>query len=470
MFKTRFLTLIASLSAAISILAGNPAKYVFYFIGDGMGMAHAMAAQVYERMVRESEEPLLMMSFPVASASTTHSASSPVTDSAAAGTALATGAKTRNGMLGMNPDTLAVNSIARIFADNGYGVALVTSVPPDDATPGAFYAHVPSRGMYYEIGRQMAESGYDFIAGSNLRGLKDKEGNLTDLPSHFASNGVSIAHGLDELAELPAGKALLLNPREIDYHQIHFTIDSVAGAMTLPEMTAAAIKRMDTNGRDRFFMMVEGGNIDYGGHANDGGTIIKEVINFNQALREAYNFYLAHPDETLIVVTADHETGGMGLGNNKVGYDLHLEYIDYQKMSKDRFAEYCREILESGDPFSWEDMRSLLGDKFGLWTAIPVTEEQEARLHKEYERCFVSHTDTENKTLYNSFNGLTEEVFHTIDSVTGLGFTTNNHSGGLVPVYAIGTGAELFSPLNDNTDLPTKILKAAALDKKLPSM
>lgn len=443
---------------------GAPARYIFYFIGDGMGMAHAMAAQVYERTVKGSEEPLLMMSFPVASASTTHSASSPVTDSAAAGTALSAGSKTRNGMLGMGPDTVPVTSIARELSDLGYGVAIVTSVPPDDATPGAFYAHVPNRGMYYEIGRQLAESEYDFIAGSRLRGLVDKQGNPTDLPEVLKANGVQVAHGLQELAALPAGKALLLNPSDIDYHQIHFTIDSVAGAMTLPDMTSAAIERMEKNGRDRFFMMVEGGNIDYGGHANDGGTIIKEVINFNQALRHAYNFYLQHPDETLIVVTADHETGGMGLANNIVGYDLHLGYIDFQKVSKDSFAEYCREMVNNDDPYTWEDMRKYLEKNLGFWAGVPVTEEQTEKLHDEFCRSFLAHTGKENKTLYNSFNSFTEAVYKVMDSVTGLGWTTNNHTGGLVPVYAIGTGAELFSPLNDNIQIPAKILKAAGIE------
>lgn len=443
---------------------GAPARYIFYFIGDGMGMAHAMAAQVYERTVKGSEEPLLMMSFPVASASTTHSASSSVTDSAAAGTALSAGSKTRNGMLGMGPDTVPVTSIARELSDLGYGVAIVTSVPPDDATPGAFYAHVPNRGMYYEIGRQLAESEYDFIAGSRLRGLVDKQGNPTDLPEVLKANGVQVAHGLQELAALPAGKALLLNPSDIDYHQIHFTIDSVAGAMTLPDMTSAAIERMEKNGRDRFFMMVEGGNIDYGGHANDGGTIIKEVINFNQALRHAYNFYLQHPDETLIVVTADHETGGMGLANNIVGYDLHLGYIDFQKVSKDSFAEYCREMVNNDDPYTWEDMRKYLEKNLGFWAGVPVTEEQTEKLHDEFCRSFLAHTGKENKTLYNSFNSFTEAVYKVMDSVTGLGWTTNNHTGGLVPVYAIGTGAELFSPLNDNIQIPAKILKAAGIE------
>lgn len=141
--KPRLFSLISMLACVCVMLGATPPRYIFYFIGDGMGMSQAMAAEAYNRTVLNNTTPILMMQFPVASASTTYSASSPVTDSAAAGTALATGHKTRNGMLGVTPDTVSVQSVAKELFDRGYGVALVTSVPPDDATPGAFYAHVP---------------------------------------------------------------------------------------------------------------------------------------------------------------------------------------------------------------------------------------------------------------------------------------------------------------------------------------
>ena len=455
--KTRFTALLAALWVVAAVKGAEIPKYVFYFIGDGMGMAQALGAQVYNRTVLGNDEPILMMQFPVASQVTTHSASSPVTDSAAAGTALSTGSKTKNGMLGMSADTVAVTSVAKELFDRGYGVALVTSVPPDDATPGAFYAHVPSRSMYYEIGRQAAESGYDFIAGSNLRGTKDKDGKPNDLIDTFRANGVDIAYGLGQLKDKKSRRVLLLNPEEITEGQINFTIDSVKGAMNLPDMTLAAIEHLKKNGRDRFFMMVEGGNIDYGGHANDGGTIIKEVLNFNQALRHAYDFYLAHPDETLIVVTADHETGGMGLGNNKVGYDLHLGYIDHQKISKDRFADYCRAMRRSRRIYDWPDMKEFLQENMGFWQGVPVTDEQTAALEQEFERCFKGDIPADKHTLYNSFNTFTEMVYRIQDGVTGLGFTSNGHTGGLVPLYAIGVGSEKFTPITDNTRIPANI-------------
>ncbi|MDE6160094.1 MAG: alkaline phosphatase, partial [Muribaculaceae bacterium] len=125
--------------AAIGAQAQAP-KYIFYFIGDGMGMGPVMAAQTYKRVVRADAEPLTMMQFPVVAWCQTWSASSTTTDSAAAGTALSTGTKTRNGMLGVAPDSTAVTSIAADLHNMGWGVGITTSVAADDATPGAFYA------------------------------------------------------------------------------------------------------------------------------------------------------------------------------------------------------------------------------------------------------------------------------------------------------------------------------------------
>lgn len=461
--KHRLISFIVFAAFVAAAFGAEAPRYIFYFIGDGMGMSHVMAAEAYNRTVLKSDTPVLMLQFPVASMCTTYSASSPVTDSAAAGTALATGSKTNNGMLGMTPDSVAVHSVAKDLSDHGYGVALVTSVAPDDATPGAFYAHVPKRSMYYEIGKQYAESGFDFLAGSRLRGLKDKNKKDTDLLDVLARNNIRIAHGLEELSSLGEGRTILLNPRDVDYHQIHFTIDSVVGALCLPDMTKAALDRMRINGRDKFFIMVEGGNIDYGGHANDGGTIIKEVLNFNQALRHAYDFYLQHPDETLIVVTADHETGGFGLGNNKVGYDLHLAYIDSQRISKDMFTEYCRTVAASHSDFEWDDMRDFISDKLGFWKTVPVSESQENRLVELFNQYFKKSEGELCKTEYNSFDQLTQEVFRIMDSNTGLGFTTNTHTGTFVPVFAIGVGSEEFVGVSDNTSIPAEIRRIAGI-------
>lgn len=323
-----------ALAASTLAVAAEDAKYVFYFIGDGMGTGHAAATESYLRDVRHREAPL-MMRLPVAGQISTCSSSSPVTDSAAAGTALASGSKTRNGMIGMDSDTTEVTSIARRLKYAGYGVGLLTTVAPDDATPAAFYAHVPNRKMYYEIGAQAADSGVDFIAGSNWRGARRKDGTVTDLDSLFAKGGYTTVRGTAGLDTITARRIVVLNTDSLRLSDVGYTIDSI-GCVSLPEMTAAALRHLKRVSPDRFFMMVEG-NIDWAGHANDGATIIKEVINFNDALQLAYDFYTEHPDETLIIVTADHETGGMAIGNNFLDYDANLSLVDRQRVSKDEF-------------------------------------------------------------------------------------------------------------------------------------
>ena len=475
--KTRHLIIAAALAAtSLGAYAAAPAqccaakaapKYVFYFIGDGMGMGPVMSTMTYLRMAHPSDT-LLMTTFPVVSWCQTYSASSPVTDSAAAGTALSTGTKTKNGMLGMGPDTVAVTSVARQFKDAGWGVGIVTTVAPDDATPGAFYAHVPKRSMYYQVDCDAAASGYDFIAGAGLRGLKDKEGKATDVLARFASAGVAIARGVEAIPKAtPGSRVLLLSPEGFgEDNNVGYTIDSVPAAMKLPAMTRACLDYVQDTAAEPgrpFFMMVEGGNIDHALHGNDGGAAIKEILNFNEAIRVAYDFYLQHPDETLIVITADHDTGGMSLGNSVLSYDAKPGYIDGQRVSKEEFSAYCKAILRSRRIYRWEDMREYLEDALGLFKNVPVTEEQEQALKEKFEACFTQRNSADQKTLYASFNSFAVDVFRHFNGQAGFGFTTTSHTGNPVPVFAIGVGACRFKSLNNNKDIPEIIRSLTGL-------
>lgn len=441
-------------------------NYIFYFIGDGMGMGHVMAAQTYQRLVADHPEGLLMTRFPVAGMAMTYSASSPVTDSAAAGTALATGHKTTNSMLGVTPDTAAVTSIAAALQKDGYGVGICTSVGADDATPGAFYAHVPKRSMYYEVGKDAAASGYDFIAGSGLRGLVDKKGQPTDLLKTLADSGYSVVRGVDGLSKATTDKIMLLNTDTVRTWNIGFTIDSLPGVLTLPVITEACLKHLEKNSPERFFMMVEGGNIDHAAHANDAGAVVKEILNFDQSLQIAYDFYLKHPDETLIIVTADHDTGGMALGNPHLKYNVKLGYIDFQRMSKDNFSDICKKMYQSGDTPTWEEMKEMLREKFGFWNGVPVTAEQEQELYEKFDATYRLRNSEDQKTLYNNFNAFAVEVFNILDSLTGIGWTTTSHTGNPVPVFAIGVDADKFSKINNNIEIPAKIMEIAG--KEMP--
>ena len=442
------------LSGISSINAQDNPKYIFYFIGDGMGMGHVLATQTYNRMILENEEPLLMMQFPVTGVLTTYSSSSPVTDSAAAGTALASGYKTKNGMLGMDTDSIAVESIASQLFAEGYGVGLVTSVPPDDATPGAFYAHVPYRGMFYDITVQAAQCGYQFLGGSKLRGTKDENGNPNDLLDILKQYNVDYVQGLNAARASTSERILMVNPEGIENSQIGYTVDSIPGALTLPEMTEVCLSHLEKWCPEKFFMMVEGGNIDYAGHANDGGAAIKETINFNDALKVAYDFYNDHPKETLIIVTADHDTGGLAIGSQFTGYNMQPQYIDYQKISKERFNEECKAILRSRRVFTWNDMRDMLKEQLGFWGGVPVTEKQTALLEDKFNKTFELRNSEDQKTLYQNFDEFSTAVFHIFNEICGIGWVTNNHTGNYVPVYAIGVDAEKFAGIHDNTNIP----------------
>lgn len=442
-------------------------KYVFYLIGDGMGMGHVNAAQYYNRIVRGADEPLLMMQFPVASQAWTYSASAPVTDSAAAGTALSTGYKTKNNMLGLAPDSVEhYVSIARDLKDAGWGVGVLTSVAPDDATPAAFYAHQPARWMYYEIDKEAVASGYDFLGGASLRGVADKEGKPNEVPAMIKDAGIEIAYGTEAGSEL-AGKVdrlWVLSPENVwgNGNNIGYTIDSIPGAMNLPSLTKVALDHVSAKSPDKFFMMIEGGNIDHAAHANDPGGVIKEVLNFQDVIRVAYDFYLAHPEETLIVITADHDTGGMAIGHpDHYGY-VDLALVDTQRISKDRLADYCRDIVKDGKTISWDEMRDLLQSKLGFWTAAPLTEEQTNRLRAAFDRTFLARESNDEKGLYNTFSEFVIEAFRIYNYWVGTDFISHNHTANPVPVFAIGNGSEKFTHVVNNTDIP-RIIRSLTL-------
>ncbi len=453
--------------AALSATAQEQGpRYVFYFIGDGMGMGPVMTAQAYNREILNNDQPLLMMQFPVVSWCMTYSADQSITDSAAAGTALSTGHKTRNGMLGMDADTVSVTSIARQFKDAGYGVGITTSVAPDDATPGAFYAHVPYRKMFYDIDIQAAYSGYDFLAGAGLQGTVNAKGDSTDVLAVMARQGVQMIYGPDEISRINSDKVFLVNPRGTSAGNIGYTIDSISGVLTLPLIAETCLEHLKRVSPDRFFMMVEGGNIDHALHGNDGGAALKEVLNFDKALKVAYDFYLQHPDETLILVTADHDTGGMVNVHSRTGQPRPLSVFDYQKVSKEQFSAYCKSMLRNRRVYRWEDMQHYLEENLGLFTYIKVSDDRLASLKQKFEDTFALRNSADQETLYANFNAFAVEVFTLVNDAAGAAFTTVGHSGNPVPVFAIGVGADQFKGLNNNIELPSKIRQLCGLEAK----
>lgn len=461
---SRFLSLLACLAVVVGAWAQAP-KYIFYFIGDGMGMGHVMTAQTYNRTVLGNDKPLTMMQFPVSSLAMTYSANSKITDSAAAGTALSTGSKTNNNMLGVLPDETPVYSIASELKKLGYGIAIGTSVEPDDATPGAFYAHVPSRSMYYEIGLDMAHSDYDMFVGSVLRGTKDAKGNDTGLVDSLRVNGYTVVEGREAFEKQKDNDKIVLLNNDPRIMHFGYTIDSIDANLHLPYITQVCLDHLKRVSPDKFFMMIEGGNIDWAAHANDGGAVVKEILNFNEAIKIAYDFYLQHPDETLIVVTADHNTGGMQMGVEDGPKEVNLKNMDYQRISIEMFELYCKELIESGKAVKWDEMKSYLTRNLGLYGPIAVSEEQDEELRDKFEDTFIEHSGSDVETLYTTYNEFIETVFDILDHITGIGWTTTSHAGDFVPVFAVGVGSEMFGNVNNNIDIPAKMRRIVGIAK-----
>ncbi len=463
--KKIFLSTLAA--AAVLTMMADDAKYVFYFIGDGMGLGHVNATEAYNRDVLKGEQPILMMTFPVASQARTYSASSPITDSAAAGTALSTGYKTKNSMIGMNPDTVAVNSIAVDFMKAGYAVGVGTTVQADDATPAAWYAHAENRGMKETIAPQAAESGLSFLAGGDFKLHALGEEAFAEYLNVMRNGNYEIAEGYAAFNELKKKgsrfpQKVMLIPENPSGGQVGYTIDSIPGYLTCAQITEACLHTLESVNPDKFLMMIEGGNIDWAAHANDGGGVIKEILNFQDAINVAYQFYLRHPSETLIVVTADHDTGGMAYGRN--GGPYNIAYADAQKISKDAFADWTREWGKNTQNPTWEEMENVLKDKLGFWSSVPVSEKETADLKKLFDETFITKRAEDEQTLYHTFNAFTAKAFSILNYHMGIGWTTTYHAGNLVPVYAIGANAQYFTGSLNNTEIPLLIKRAAGLD------
>lgn len=442
------------------------AKYVFYFIGDGMGVNQVNGTEMYlaEQEGRIGVKPLLFTTFPVASMATTFSATNSVTDSSAAGTALSTGAKTYNGAIGMDDNKNVLETVAEKAKKAGKRVGVTTSVSVDHATPAAFYAHQPNRNMYYEIALDLPKANFDFYAGGGF--LKptttaDKKQAPSIFPI-FEEAGYTVARGLDEYKAKAADakKMVLIQKEGAEPSCLPYAIDRKNDDLTLAQITESAISFLTKGNNKGFFLMVEGGKIDWACHGNDPATAFEEVVDMDNAIKVAYEFYKKHPKETLIVVTADHETGGLGLGTAK--YELHLKSLTNQKQSQDILSKAITDLRkEKSNKVSWEEVKALLTDKMGFWTELPLTWEQEKMLRDEYESSFVKNNAVFEESLYAKTEPLAAAAKKVMSQIAMVGWTSSNHTAGYVPVFAVGAGSKLFMGKMDNTEIPKRIAKAA---------
>lgn len=208
--------------------------------------------------------------------------------------------------------------------------------------------------------------------------------------------------------------------------------------------------------------MVEGGKIDWSSHANDGATTLQEVLDFYKTIQVAYEFYQKHPKETLIVVTADHETGGLAIGNGSS--TLNTKILIHQKVSQGALSALIGKLRKDKPNASWEDVKSLITENTGLWANVKVSDKDEKELLKAYEKSFVNHESETSKSLYANDDKIASLSISILNRLASLGWASGNHSAAYVPVYTIGEGAELFNHKMDNTDISKKIAQAAQLN------
>ena len=454
---------------ALTLSAQGKAKYVFYFIGDGMGVNQVNAAETYLGALqgRIGIQPLCFPSFPYSAFVNTQSATNGVTDSAAGGTALACGQKTKNGTLGMLKDlTTSVSSIADWARNSGAAVGITTSVAIDHATPAAFYAHVKERHEQYTIGKQLVESANDFYAGSDFTRPTDPEyPNGNTLYEEANSKGFTIARGYADYQNKAANakKMILLQSEEAskaDRYSIPYALDRKDGDLTLTDITRAGIdflmkKQGEKNG---FFMMIEGGKIDWACHAND-LAFIPELIDMDNAVKVAYDFYKQHPDETLIIVTADHETGGIVLSRGL--YEINLAAVGNQRITIEKLGKELHKMHDvKGDKLVWDDVKTFLAENFGFWDKISLTDEQTQRLESSFKK-IMDGTSKDQRTLYQNDDELAVTVRSIMSECAQVGWHVTSHSNGYVPCFAIGVGAEQIHGRIDNTEIPKIVAKAA---------
>lgn len=453
MFKRNFRTVLLMLFAlllALTSLASAAPKYVFYFIGDGLGASQRQAAEYYlQAKTGNPDAKLLINQLPYAGITTTHSADSLITDSAAAGTALATGFKTNNGMISMLPDGTVVKTLVEAAEEKGMATGIVTSTRLTHATPAVFAAHNPDRDNENEIAADFVDSGVDYFAGGGYRhfvpqngSLKSKRKDDRNLVQEFADSGYKVF-----VSENDTKNFREYTPSKGDkvfaaftYSHLPYEIDrDEAKVPSLAELTKKGIDLLSQQEKG-FFMMVEGGRIDHACHAHDPVGAIQDILAFDAAVKEAYNFFQKHPAETLIVVVGDHETGGLGLGFGK-NYFLKMEELFDAKVST---AETLQGVYD-GDRGAFYNY---VADNFGL---NDLTDAEKAEVEQAME--IVDRGDKEAAGEYGGYDPVAIAVTHILSERANLYWTTYAHSATQIPMSAIGVDADKFAGFKDNTEI-----------------
>ena len=434
---------------------------MFYFIGDGMSFNHILGTEHYNTEKAGAKETLRLnfTQFDTRNFVTNYSTSNLVTDSAAAGTALASGVKTANASIGVDAEGNELRTIADVASELGYKVGLVTNVGINHATPSCFYGHTADRFGFPKLVDDYIASDVAFIAGSTIMDMKSgpqdpKYSPVTtaELAERIRNAGVLLTLNPEEAGNVKGQRvALVANDKENKH--VPYVIDRKGGELTLLDCSKAAIKYLTNNAPEGFFLMIEAGKLDYAAHEQDAVTTFHEVNEFAKSIDLALAFAKQHPDETLIIVTSDHETGGMSLGWDH--YEIRMNVLMEQKASAIEVTKIIQQMRDVGKK-NWADYKQVLTDSFGLWRVVPVSKEDEALLKHDFYNIFMKRGPMVDG-LYNKSEFLVYDAIRILNKAASIDWTSLYHTGMYTPIFVKGTGEEKFLDCRDQTDIPKTI-------------
>ena len=491
------LSAIASLNAETKITApatgkGTP-KYVFVFIGDGMSYPQIQSAAYYTGkdaagivdVVKKSENPsdspemkaLSFYQFPVAGSASTYDATSFAPDSASTATSIFTGYKTHSSSINVDiTKKIKYRTIAEQLRDQKkYKIGVISTVNLNHATPAATYAHQASRKSNYPIGQELVSSNFEYFAGGALMDPQDKNKDKTSIYDLAKNAGYKVCFDQKSAAALKNGdKALVIAETLADSDSMSYDNDRKEGEWALRDYVRKGIEVLDN--KTGFFMMVEGGKVDWACHANDARSSIADTLALSEAVEEAISFYNKHPKETLILVTADHETGGLTIGYAGTDYNLFFRTLDSQKISYAKFdSDYVSAYKKNSTSFEavMKDVEKLFGlkmpgaDGSNKNGGLVLTDYELSRIKTAYEKTIKNDNNRSQMEydIYGTYEPLTITITHILNAKSGLGWTSNSHTGLPVPVFALGAGQEEFKGFYDNTEIYKKLAKLTKVVK-----
>ncbi len=487
----------ALLAQATSEMTGKAPKYVFMFIGDGMSAVQVNSAQIYGGTNKPNQMALDEMNFQDFEAvgyQTTQDATSFAPDSASTATSLSSGFKTWSGTLGLKPvgdqsgnktenvdQTSVPKTIAeRLKAEKGMKIGIISTVTINHATPAAYYAHVPSRNSYYEIAMQMANSGFDFFGGGTINQPTGANKDQKDAYLVMEEKGYTVAKTKEDILALSSGsgKVYAVTPVVQDSGAMPYAIDNKEGDLTLADFVKKGIEVLDN--RKGFFMMTESGKIDWAGHANDAKANIGDVLAFEEAIQVAIDFSEKHPKDTLIIVTGDHETGGMTIGQATTGYNTAFDILENQQISYVAFDALIKKLKTDNPALNFADVMPVITENFGLvnnstgdisrpgepcYMTSELSDREVAKLEAAFAETMAAKPTKNEETdlLYGGYNPLSITLTHILNNKAGIGWTSYSHTGAPVPIYAAGAGAGLFNGAYENTEVYDKLVDITKL-------